>query len=141
MGFLNILKPGNDSVQKEQEETNLDQSIPSLDEKINSFKEKNQINQDGFSRSITDDSDVFTNSSTRVKISKPKSYENVKVIAEAIKDKKVVILDLEKLDNALAKRILDFVYGVCYMDDIAIEKVNEQKIFLIDPSHKINRQK
>lgn len=86
------------------------------------------------------ESEVFTNRSNQVKIVKPKSFENAKLIGEAIQDGKVIILDLSKLDTALATRILDFISGICFACSIEPEKV-EAKIFMIDPNHKIKKMK
>lgn len=84
------------------------------------------------------ENDVFINRSNQVKIVKPKSYDNAEVIGEAIKDGKVIILDLNKLETQLATRILDFVTGICFAYNIEPEKV-EAKIFMIDPQHKRKR--
>jgi len=84
------------------------------------------------------ESDVFTNRSNQVKIVKPKTFDNAEVIGEAIKDGKVIILDLNKLETPLATRILDFITGVCFAYNIEPERV-DTKIFMIDPQHKRKR--
>ena len=84
MGFLNILKPEKEPMQNLSEEMTYDQEVPSVEERLQSFKEKNQISQEASMGGSSEDSDIFTNSSTTIKICKPKAYENVKVIVEAI---------------------------------------------------------
>lgn len=114
------------------------------EEMLQNFSKKIAQTSDNFKNTIRSgdstiyENDVFTNRSNQVKIVKPKSYENAEVIGEAIKDGKVIILDLNKLETQLATRILDFVTGICFAYNIEPEKV-EAKIFMIDPDHKRKR--
>lgn len=140
MSFLNILRPDmkteKEVTEKQPEEMIRTQSPTSMDEQMKNFSEKYSTKDVPAMNELTG-SEIFTNTNTTVKICVPRNYEDVQMLGQAIKEKKVVILNLEKLESSLAKRILEFVYGACFMEDIAIERIDDQKIFLIDSTHKI----
>lgn len=142
MGLLDVLKPAN--VFKDEEETvetKVDDAL--AEEKVRAFPNFRQkksfdgeVDFGNSSLGTTNyDSEIFVNKSVNVKICKPKSYESVESIGEAIKDQKVVILHMDKLDPNVATRILEFVYGMCFYAGIEPENV-DSKIIMIDPKHK-----
>jgi len=140
--MVNFVKGESVQQQNEQEEVVQDVKIETEEKMVQNLKSKLNMNQSAETTTTTSkakgslyESDVFTNKSQQVKIVKPKTFENAEVIGEAIRDDKVIILDLNKLDAPLATRILDFISGVCFAYNIMPEKV-DSKIFMIDPNHK-----
>jgi len=139
--MVNFVKGEGVQQQNEQEEVVQDVRIEAEEKMVQNLKTKlnmNQTNEAPASNKAKGnlyESDVFTNKSQQVKIVKPKTFENAEVIGEAIRDEKVIILDLNKLDAPLATRILDFISGVCFAYNIMPEKV-DSKIFMIDPNHR-----
>lgn len=142
MGLLDVLKPSN--AFKDEEETR-EETVEEVqpEEKVRSFPSfRNKKTFEDESEYESDrmgvmnyDPDIFVNKSQQVKICKPKSYESVESIGQAIKEKKVVILHMDKLDPNVATRILEFVYGMCFYAGIEPENV-DSKIIMIDPQHK-----
>ena len=64
----------------------------------------------------------------------PSSLDEASLIADKIKEHVPVALNLEELDDALARRIVDFLSGVTYGLDGAMKKVG-RAVFLCAPSH------
>lgn len=133
---------------KEQRETTnqMNSNVDNVDERVNDFFNKNKTevhetptttnHEEPMMKAVnTYSNEVFTNNSARVRICKPKTYEHVEVIGQEIKSGKVVILDMNRLDENLAMKILQFVYGICFAYDISPENV-DSKIIAIDPQHK-----
>ncbi len=60
----------------------------------------------------------------------PKNYEEIAQVSEAFKGGSVVILSLSKVDAALAKRLLDFSFGVASALGGSVSKLSAQ-VFLI----------
>jgi FtsZ-interacting cell division protein YlmF len=141
MRLLDVLKPQNQfNDEEEVQETRVEE--PQTEEKVRSFapfRNKKPFESEGLgemgSLNVNYDPDIFVNKSEQVKICKPKSYESVESIGQAIKDQKVVILHMDKLDPNVATRILEFVYGMCFYAGIEPENV-DSKIIMIDPKHK-----
>jgi cell division inhibitor SepF len=64
----------------------------------------------------------------------PKSLDEASLIADRIKEHIAVALNLEDIDDALARRIVDFLSGVTYGLDGSMKKVG-RAVFLCAPSH------
>jgi cell division inhibitor SepF len=69
---------------------------------------------------------------SRVFIAEPKEFEEIQIIADNFKDNIPVIINLQKADQDLAKRVIDFCSGLTYALEGNIRKVAE-KVFLITP--------
>ncbi|HEY4695868.1 MAG TPA: cell division protein SepF [Candidatus Hydromicrobium sp.] len=69
---------------------------------------------------------------SRVFIAEPKEFEEIQVIADNFKDDIPVIINLQKADQDLGKRVIDFCSGLTYALEGNIKKVAE-KVFLITP--------
>ncbi len=64
-----------------------------------------------------------TSPQAQVVIVKPEQYENVAEIADHLRDKRAVLLNLEKINRDSAKRLVDFLSGCAYALDGKIKKV------------------
>ena len=69
---------------------------------------------------------------SRVFVAEPKEFEEIQVIADNYKNDIPVIINLQKADQELGKRIIDFCSGLTYALEGNIKKVAE-KVFLITP--------
>jgi len=69
---------------------------------------------------------------SRVFVAEPKEFEEIQVIADNFKKDTPVIINLQKADQELGKRIIDFCSGLTYALEGNIKKVAE-KVFLITP--------
>jgi len=75
---------------------------------------------------------VKDNAKSRVFVAEPKKFEEIQVIADNFKDDIPVIINLQKVDQDLAKRVIDFCSGLTYALEGNIKKVAD-KVFLITP--------
>ncbi|HIV85509.1 MAG TPA: cell division protein SepF [Candidatus Monoglobus merdigallinarum] len=65
-------------------------------------------------------------------IMQPISFEESRDIANHLKERKPIVVNLESVDNATSRRIVDFLSGAVYALDGDIKKVSNG-IFLIVP--------
>lgn len=65
-------------------------------------------------------------------ISHPQSFDEIKEIADNIKEKKSVIINLESVSHEEGRRIIDFLSGTAHALDGTIQKVSKL-IFLVAP--------
>ena len=70
----------------------------------------------------------------RVVVIEPISFDDVPGIADNLKSRRPVIINLEKADSELAKRVVDFVSGTTYALDGSMQKVGKG-IFLSVPNN------
>lgn len=70
----------------------------------------------------------------KVVVSEPKVFEDVQGLTDNLKNRRPVIVNLEKADADLAKRVVDFVSGATYALNGSLQKVGSG-IFLIVPSN------
>lgn len=69
----------------------------------------------------------------RVVVMQPQSFEEAKDITNHLKSNKPVVINLESVEKAVARRIIDFLSGAVYALDGDIQKVSNG-IFVIVPS-------
>lgn len=72
--------------------------------------------------------------STKPHVVIPTTFNSGQEVAEKFKDGQPVILNLTTVDRALARRLIDFASGVCYVMDGTMEKVAND-VFLMSPSN------
>lgn len=70
----------------------------------------------------------------RVVVLEPRVFEDVQGIAEHLKNRRPVIVNLEQADGELARRVVDFVSGATYGLNGSMQKVGNG-IFLFVPSN------
>ena len=57
---------------------------------------------------------------------RPKTFEDSRLIADSIKEKKVVTFSLEFLEFEVGQRVIDFVSGAAYAMDAHLSKVTDK---------------
>ena len=78
---------------------------------------------------------LHTTSQMKVVIVEPKKYDEVTTIADHLKNKRAVIVNLENLNDAIARKsIFDFMNGAVYVLDGTIQKVSKA-IFILAPNN------
>jgi cell division inhibitor SepF len=70
---------------------------------------------------------------TQVSVFSPRSFQDVVEIADALRSRQVVIVNLQNADRTLLQRVVDFTSGVAYTIDGKIQKLAES-IYLIVPA-------
>lgn len=61
----------------------------------------------------------------QVILTRPESFNDAPVIAANLRNKKAVVLNLEGVDKALARRVVDFLSGCAYSLDGSVKKVSQ----------------
>lgn len=69
-----------------------------------------------------------------VVVIQPAVYDEAQIICDHIKSKKPVVLNLDKMDKAVAQRIMDFVSGSCYTLNGNLQRITNN-IFIIAPEN------
>ncbi|WP_035106615.1 cell division protein SepF [Desulfovirgula thermocuniculi] len=70
----------------------------------------------------------------KVIVAEPRVFDDVQSIAEHLKNRRPVIVNLEQVDSELARRVVDFVSGATYALNGSMQKVGSG-IFLFVPSN------
>lgn len=68
-----------------------------------------------------------------VSVYSPRSFQDVVEIADALRNRQVVIVNLQNADRTLLQRVVDFTSGVTYTIDGKIQKLAEA-IYLVVPA-------
>jgi cell division inhibitor SepF len=71
---------------------------------------------------------------SRITTIHPRTYNEAKNIGESFRDGTPVIMNLTEMDDADAKRLVDFAAGLVFGLHGSIERVTS-KVFLLSPSH------
>ncbi len=66
---------------------------------------------------------IHTTTQLQVVLVKPEKFENASEIADHLRDKRTVVLNLEQTDKNIARRLIDFLSGVAYANEGTIKKV------------------
>ena len=78
---------------------------------------------------------LHTTTQMKVVIVEPKKYDEVTTIADHLKNKRAVIVNLENLDDAIARKsIFDFMNGAVYVLEGTIQRVSKA-IFILAPNN------
>ena len=75
---------------------------------------------------------IHATAQLQVVLVKPEQYENAREIADHLREKRTVVLNLESTNTDTARRLLDFISGVAYAQDGKIKKV-AVSTYLITP--------
>ena len=70
----------------------------------------------------------------KVVVVEPQTFEDVQSIADHLKNKRPVIVNLQDMDRDTSKRIVDFMSGAVYALDGSLKKIGEA-IFLFTPEN------
>jgi cell division inhibitor SepF len=73
-------------------------------------------------------------STAKVHVVEPKSFNDAEQIGAKFKNDTPVIVNLQNIDRDLAKRLIDFVSGLTYGLDGGIQRVAEM-VFLLTPAN------
>ena len=66
---------------------------------------------------------IHATTQLKVVLVKPERFENASEIADHLKDKRTVVLNLESTNKDIARRLIDFLSGVAYAQDGKIRRV------------------
>lgn len=66
---------------------------------------------------------IHATAALKVVLVKPERFENASEIADHLREKRTVVLNLESTNKDVARRLIDFLSGVAYAGDGKIKKV------------------
>ena len=87
----------------------------------------------GGGRNVVPLSNAGRRGGTEVSVYAPRSFGDVTEIADALRNRQVVIVNLQNADRTLLQRVVDFTSGVAYTLDGKIQKLAEA-IYLVVPA-------
>ena len=111
------------------------------DEDYEDFQEPARSSRDAFEdrRVKVDDRrnkvvNIHATTQLKVVLVKPERFENASEIADHLRDKRTVVLNLESTNKDIARRLIDFLSGVAYAGEGKIKKV-AANTYIITPYH------
>lgn len=75
---------------------------------------------------------IHTTTQLQVVLVKPERFDNAWEIADHLREKRTVVLNLESTDEKTTRRVLDFLAGVAYAQEGKIKKV-AARTYIITP--------
>ena len=75
---------------------------------------------------------IHATTQLQVVLVKPERFENAAEVADHLREKRTVVLNLEQTNKEIARRLIDFLSGVAYAQDGKIKKV-AVNTYLITP--------
>lgn len=86
------------------------------------------------SRSAANIVSIHTNKTMKVVVCEPESFDEVQILADHLKNRKQIIMNLEATPPDMAQRIIDFLSGTTYALDGHTQQLGRH-IFLFAPSN------
>ena len=75
---------------------------------------------------------IHATTQLKVVLVKPERFENASEIADHLREKRTVVLNLESTNKDIARRLIDFLSGVAYAGDGKLKKVSANT-YIITP--------
>lgn len=134
MGFLDELKRLTHPYDEEEEEfedfpANATEKIP-VETKNSARQERSRssyFDERPRERNMRERDDKVVNihatTQLQVVLVKPERFENAAEIADHLREKRTVVLNLEQTNKDIARRLIDFLSGVAYAQEGKIKKV------------------
>ena len=111
------------------------------DEEFEDFEEPARSSRDAFEdrRVKVEDRrnkvvNIHATTQLKVVLVKPERFEHASEIADHLRDKRTVVLNLESTNKDIARRLIDFLSGVAYAGEGKIKKV-AANTYIITPYH------
>ena len=125
MSFIDELKKLTHPYEDEDEEEFDDfEEVPRKD----TFEDRRNKTEDRRNKVVN----IHATTQLKVVLVKPERFENASEIADHLRDKRTVVLNLESTNKDIARRLIDFLSGVAYAGDGKIKKVSTNT-YIITP--------
>ena len=115
MGFIDELKKLTHPYEDEDEEFEEFEETPRRD----TFEDRRSKVDDRRNKVVN----IHATTQLKVVLVKPERFENASEIADHLKDKRTVVLNLESTNKDIARRLIDFLSGVAYAQDGKIRRI------------------
>jgi len=126
MGFIDELKKLTHPYDDEDDEFEEFEEPPRKD----IFEDRRSKVEDRRNKAVN----IHATTQLKVVLVKPDRFENASEIADHLKDKRTVVLNLESTNKDVARRLVDFLSGVAYAGEGKIKKV-AANTYIITPYH------
>ena len=77
---------------------------------------------------------IHNSACAKVMVVKPGSYDEAREISDAIKNRKIVVVNTTAMETKTAQRLVDFISGACCVLGAQLQEV-EQRVYLLSPSN------
>ena len=122
MGFMDELKkiihPYDDEEYDYEEELEVTERAESRATIFDERREERR-NEDRHNKVVN----IHATAALKVVLVKPERFENASEIADHLREKRTVVLNLESTNKDVARRLIDFLSGVAYAGEGKIKKV------------------
>ena len=125
MGFMDelkkILHPYDDEDYDYEEdfEEPVKESCSPFEERREDRRSEDRRSEDRHNKVVN----IHATTQLKVVLVKPERFENASEIADHLKEKRTVVLNLESTNKDVARRLIDFLSGVAYAGEGKIKKV------------------
>ena len=116
MSFLDELKKWTHPY--DDEDDDFEEEFEEMPRKETAFEERRRA--DSRNNKVVN---IHATAQLKVVLVKPERFENASEIADHLRDKRTVVLNLESTNKDIARRLVDFLSGVAYAGDGKIKKV------------------
>ncbi|MGL4730993.1 MAG: cell division protein SepF [Clostridium sp.] len=98
--------------------------------------EENEIDIENFGTNKKQNKivNIHTATSAKVVIIKPQNYDEAKSIVDNLKNRKIVLVNINGIEQKVGQRILDFLIGAVYSLEGDLQQV-EKGVFILCPSN------
>lgn len=125
MGFMDELKKiihpydDEDYDYEEDFEESVKESRSPFEERREDRRSEERRSEDRHNKVVN----IHATTQLKVVLVKPERFENASEIADHLKEKRTVVLNLESTNKDVARRLIDFLSGVAYAGEGKIKKV------------------
>ena len=118
--FKKIIHPYDDEDYDYEEE---EQQFPTQRSGRDSYDDRRDDRRGSDDRRSSKVVNIHATTQLKVVLVKPERFENASEIADHLREKRTVVLNLESTNKDIARRLIDFLSGVAYAGDGKIKKV------------------
>ncbi len=77
---------------------------------------------------------IHSTSSTKIMVVKPTTYDESRDIAEAVKNRKICVINTNNMETKIAQRLVDFLSGAACVLGAELQEI-EQRVYLLSPQN------
>ena len=129
MSFLDELKKWTHPY--DDEDDDFEEEFEEMPRKETAFEERRSSRVESRNNKVVN---IHATTQLKVVLVKPERFENASEIADHLKDKRTVVINLESTNKDIARRLIDFLSGVAYAGEGKIKKV-AANTYIITPYH------
>ena len=114
-----------------EEEMEAQEPAPFVEERQERRSERKTLSMDDRRNKVVN---IAATTQLKVVLVKPERFEMASEIADHLKEKRTVVINLESTNKDIARRLIDFLSGVAYAGEGKIKKV-AANTYIITPYH------